>query len=76
MTPPIPALHQQLLHPWRFRLGGEVYVRNRNPRERFRVVDAVVRLGFPHLKLLDLKGNHWMVSQLECSSKPIVFRKG
>ncbi len=74
--PHVPEFEERLTHPWRFRLGNSVYVRGRGFDETFKVVGGELWLGFPHYTLLDPAGRTWRVAQIECSSRPIVYRKG
>lgn len=72
----IPAAREPITKPWRFRMGNTVFIRNRPTDARFVVVGGELWVGFPHLKVQDEQGKTWLVSQLECSSKPISYRKG
>lgn len=72
----IPATRELRAKPWRFHLGNTVFIRNRPTDARFVVVGGELWVGFPHLKVRDEQGKTWLVSQLECSSKPISYRKG
>jgi hypothetical protein len=76
MTTLIPEAADRLTPPWRFRLGDNIYVRGRGFDETFKVVGGELWLGFPHLTLVDPAGRTWRVAQIECSSRPITYRKG
>lgn len=57
-------------HPWRFRLGQDVYISG-HPQYSYKVTGGELHLGFPHLHLLDSAGITWRISQLRVSSKPL-----
>lgn len=76
MNAHLPEANSRLTHPWRFRLGDVVYVRGRALDSTYKIVGGELWMGCPHLTLLDLDGKAWRVAQIECSSKPITFRKG
>lgn len=76
MKTTIPEQTERLIHPWRFRLGDTVYARGRSIDDTFVVIGGELWLSCPHLKLLDRDGLCWRIAQIECSSKPITFRKG
>lgn len=62
-------------YPWRFRPGDFVYVVGRRRDETLEVIGGELWCNFPHLHLRDAAGDVWRVSQLQCSSKTITFRK-
>lgn len=74
MTTP-PEAKDRLTHPWRFRIGDIVYVRRRKVDDTFKVIAGELWLGWPHLIVVDIINRTWRVAQIECSSRPIVFRK-
>lgn len=76
MTVSVPQAHERLNYPWRFRLGDHVYIRGRGLSETFVVVAGELWLSCPHLTVVDADGRAWRVAQIECSAKPITFRKG
>lgn len=76
MSASVPEANERLTYPWRFHLGDLVYVRGRAMDATYRVIGGELWLGCPHLNVLDLNGQAWRVAQIECSSRPITFRKG
>jgi hypothetical protein len=57
---------------YRFQMGDCCYVLNRPPDDVFTVVNRFIHDGgLPHYVLRDPAGDHWRVSQLQMSSKPI-----
>lgn len=57
-------------------MGDLCYVRNRPIGDIYTVVNRFEHSsGLPHYVLRDPDGNHWRVSQLQLSSKPIKPKK-
>lgn len=75
MTVPVPQAHERLTYPWRFHLGDHIYIRGRGLTETFVVIGGELWLNCPHLIVADLDNRAWRVAQIECSSRPITFRK-
>ena len=59
------------VHPWRFRLGQDVYIAGRPQNTTFEVVGGLLHRGFPHLLVRDLLGSTHRIPQLAASSIPI-----
>lgn len=76
MISTLPEAAESLRYPWRFRLGDTVYVRGRPQDSTCKVVGGELWMGCPHLTVVDYAGQAWRVAQIECSPRPIVFRKG
>jgi hypothetical protein len=61
-------------YPWKFVAGQTVYAQkhSRVGGDSLVITGGELIHGYPHLQVVDIHGQEWILPQLHCSSKPSV----
>lgn len=67
-------VHVLNAQPWRFLPGDKAYVRDWPEEDSVLILAQLLAYPWPHYLVADATGAEWRISQLELSSKPIIWR--